>query len=223
MYIFFWFFKQLFYILKRFVKHKLLLLFVFFVIAFFLFIKPSFALSDLYGNYHGFSTSDINSINDLIAQYKGDYDSFVCRYLYNSGGDTSLISIFFYNNDTTGRLYKTDITSTQYPHSSFRVYSEKTATDSVTYYSFKYSDFSYINTGTRNNIDGLETGNITGNKSDFCIYTNRNIYTNSSYNTIAFNGGDVDLFSPYITNSSSEIINFSFNNLIINARCFTFF
>ena len=50
MYIFFWFFKQLYYILKRFIKHKFLLLLVFFVIAIFLFFKSDvFAYSN--GNY----------------------------------------------------------------------------------------------------------------------------------------------------------------------------
>lgn len=83
MYMFFWFFKQLYYCLSRIFKSGILLLIVFFIAFLFIFVKPSFAFSIEDLSYSGFSSSQINDIYEFIEEHKGNYDSVLCAYSCN--------------------------------------------------------------------------------------------------------------------------------------------
>ena len=76
----FWFFKQIYYIFKNFKLKNFLLLLAFFIIAFFLFNKPShaFSMEDL--SYTGFDSSQMTIIYNFIQNHKGNYDSVLCAY-----------------------------------------------------------------------------------------------------------------------------------------------
>ena len=219
MYIFFWFFKQLYYLFKRFTKHKFLLLLVFFVVAIFLFLKPTFATDtsypSTYGYYHGFTSEDINFINQEIEQKKGDFDSFVCRAFFRPSTGTNVITLVFYYQSDYPKLYL--VPSSNSNEYIIRVYSN-TYSNAAKWYAYYYNTKEYVSTGNYSVID--LASNSPNSNTDYFLYTNRAIYTSSSSNDIFFTGANSSLDTPIIETPSSSIIDFSFDNLIINAHSF---
>ena len=79
----FWFFKQLYYVFKKITKHKFLLLFLFFVIAFFIFND----------NVHAFG-SEILTDGSTSATIVPTQDMFDClSYTYNNAEVTILSAL----------------------------------------------------------------------------------------------------------------------------------
>lgn len=198
MYMFFWFFKQLFYILKRFTKHKLLLLFVFFVIAIFFFLKPSFAV--VYPNIY----TDILNNN---ANIKKVYDN-TWNYYHNQYGDNLAIVIFRNNDGTiTSNCYNPSNVTFYFNNDNFCV---RSSNSSTTFGASWYYDNGDNRTHTNYNLSG---DNVTTYTKALYLYSN--IYL---YDTETVVVRPSLLPNPVITTSSSSIVNFSFNNLTINAQ-----
>lgn len=113
MYMFFWFFKQLYYCLRRIFKSGLLLLILFFIAFLFIFIKPSFAATTLEGfDYNGSHytfpepvTINNNNNSYCILSYDNgtrfriiepyQQDGYLVTYTYPS--NTELADINYYN------------------------------------------------------------------------------------------------------------------------------
>lgn len=198
MYMFFWFFKQLYYILKRFTKHKFLLLLVFFVIAIIFFLKPSFAV--VYPNIY----TDILNNNPNI---KKVYDN-TWNYYHTQYGDNLAIVIFRNNDGTiTSNCYNPNNVTFYFNNDNFCV---RSSNSSTTFGASWYYDNGDNRTHTNYNLNGDAVTTYT--KS---LYLYSNIYL---YDTDTVVVRPSLLPNPFITTSSSSIINFSFDYLTINAE-----
>ena len=135
MYMFFWFFKQLYYCLRRIFKSGLLLLIVFFIAFLFIFIKPTFASTTLdgyeyNGEYHSFNTPlqltnnknsyvvlGYNNFTTIRVVEPYDVDGYLVAYNYRSSYDLNSYSEYgrlqgFYNNSLADiKAYFYDVSS----------------------------------------------------------------------------------------------------------------
>lgn len=196
MYMFFWFFKQLYYNLKRFTKHKFLLLLVFFVIAIFLFVNPIFATdyitieSNVSGNSNSYNLPSFSTLPSDATNLINNGKPYIIRKWTESGRTTYYLYII---NSANGYFYHKSNQSASIVHNVNAIYG------------------CLYNEGT-----SYEWHNTTGIASSVelnnVIYYGGIIYGDINKNTIYFN----PFVEPYISTSSSSISSWSFDNLIIN-------
>lgn len=197
MYIFFWFFKQLYYIFKRFTKHKLLLLLVFFVIAIFLFLKPSFG-ANIY-----VPQAVIDKCDSLVF-----HNNVV---VYNSSN--SLWYIIYPFNTTEYNYSQSQIETMTNGNWTVRTRSVGTCIINPIWTGCYYITY-----------NGTSFSSATALTSNGFILTNNHTIVYANHNLVAYNldghsNGDIIYrvpTVPYIENDSNTITNFSFSNLIIN-------
>lgn len=224
MYMFFWFFKQLYYCLRRIFKSGILFLIVFFIAFLFIFVKPSFAFSQEDLTYSGFSSSQMNDIYNFIEENKGNYDSVICAYSCNPNTGNEALNFVFYNYSVNGKLYKT---LNNYSANQYNIYSQYSSTNSVMSLATHLDMTPYSTTPNyTNNVYRAITNIRTGSVSDYvanynlpCAFaTNRDIYTDNSFSSLWFRASNESLASlnPTIVNTTSSIENWSFDNLTIN-------
>lgn len=194
--MFFWFFKQLYYCLKRIFKSGLLLLIVFFIAFLFIFVKPIFAVnitlqSNVPGNPNIYS---VPSLDTLPAEY------------YNKLNNGFIINTWKNNNGVTQYTLHIAMNSNAY------FYREERSSSIGMQGNFRDFYIPWDATSWGNGVDKIHGQVIATNT----IYYGSTIYSNYNKTSVFFEY--VSPYSqPFIENDSSTIVNFSFNNLQINA------
>lgn len=201
MYMFFWFFKQLYYCLRRIFKSGILLLIVFFIAFLFIFVKPSFA-ANVY-----VPQAVIDKCNSLVF-----HNNVV---LYNSAN--SLYYIIYPYDQSDYNYSETQIDKMTNGSWRVRTFSEKTGKITgiinPVWTGSRYITYNGSSFSSSKNLP-IAGFNLT---SDYTIvYAKHNLIAD---NLEGHTNGDVIYrvpTVPYIENKSSTIIDFSFDNLIIN-------
>ena len=195
MYMFFWFFKQLFYALKRVFKHTFLLLFIFFIAFLILFCNKSQAFYVGTTNWVDPPSQVINVLQSVPEYSNPNYYWFV----------------FGYNGYHICTFPKP---------SGFQAYA-KPARYFYTNSSFTYKQYE-INFNYQ--ITATNTASVTpsaewgfGLNGDSTVYflSNFPVYDYNNHNNKLYDGYDVNI-SPYITNTNASITSWSFDTLTIN-------
>lgn len=202
------YFSPLRYFIKYFIRlfsKKYFLFILLFIFIFLLFIVFSgdvnaATLDGDYGVSQGISSSVLSNIDNAITNYKGNFDSFILRYWNNS------YDIFFYNYNECGNLYLDSQTSSRITVRSQtrRGYTNNWVTLN--------SSGNYV---SRSNLSDTVYMFIN---SPFALYTNRNIYTNSSLNTIYFQStnNSIAIQPPFFITTDNELKTFDFDYLQID-------
>lgn len=195
MYMFFWFFKQLFYALKRVFKHTFLLLFIFFILFLIFFCNKSKAFYVGSTNWIDPPTQVINVLK-TIPEYSDNQ-----HYWFVFGVNGYHICTFPKpsNFKAFGKSPRYFSTNSSFTYKQYEI------------------NFSY-------NITGTITDTVTssaewgfGQNGDGTVYylSNFPLYDYYNQNNLIYDGYSVDI-DPYISTSSSSIENWTFDYLTIN-------
>ena len=195
MYMFFWFFKQLYYCLRRIFKSGILLLFIFFIAFLLLFTHKVKAVTypDIY--------------SDILTDYpaiKKVYDN-TWNYYHNTYGNNLTIVICRNNDGTiTSNCFNPNQVTFYFDNNNMIVRSTGT---SSTYGGSWY----YANGDNRTHATYNLTGSVTSSyNKDLYLYSN--VYLYNLNNTVVY----PSLYgNPQITTTDSSIINWSFDTLNI--------
>lgn len=197
MYMFFWFFKQLFYIFKRFTKHTLLLLFLFFIV--FLFLRSKvFASTSITSNAPNWTPTTI-TIPDLST-----IPSSVQNYIPNG----YIIQNLNWESPTKYRMIIKVNNNATFWHKSGNTADKFSGT----------GDFVTLTINSNSNTWNVTpqfvstSSSFTWGNSPFLFST---IYTDSNRTNVYFNYVP-PVINPFIENSLTDIQNFSFDTLDIN-------
>ena len=213
MYMFFWFFKQLYYCFKRVFKSGILLLIVFFIAFLFLFGSKVFAftpqeeqeINDLVNSMvntsisHKTDNMDLSMTNNKMFMYcNGTYNNTTVNYIgvgsWNSQfqyylNDTNFVGKCVWSGSHDCLIYFYDINLNYVGSYREAIYNQ---------------NYFYIN-----NLNILGYFYSQSTVKDFT--------TNNTINA-TFPSFDID---PYIENISTDIVSWSFNNLVINTGSYS--
>lgn len=198
--MFFWFFKQFYYLLRKIFKHKIFILFMFFIIFIFIFFcKGVFAFSIDDTHYPNFPT-----------EYQGkDF------YMFNLTGSNNGFPVGTYAFVLDGTIYNF---GTEEEPKLLQVSSQGYIHGWQT--SAKYETARFNVLSLSNDHWTLYTSNWGGGIGNFDTFNylggTMNIY-NTDWTQKLYNKNFNLYTEPYIVTNSNDIINWSFDNLSINA------
>lgn len=199
---------------------KFILIFIIsFVLFFILNNNIVRAESSNFGNYIGFSDTEIEQFNTIISENKENYDSFFVRLIYNYSQSRYNYTLSFYNYNYAGRLFVSNYNeSTSRYH--YILHSQYDGSNIIKTYGIINNNgtFELQEPAFQNNVYlGLSTYNYSDTTS-YCLYTNRIVYTDNSFTNVFFNGGNnsIAFVEPYFITSNQQLTTFDFDYLQIS-------
>lgn len=222
----FWFFKQIFYSIKKLFKHKFLWLIIFGVIIYFLIQSKCFAVEFNHGNKKYNMTVQnppANILNYLTnnTSYNPEIHDFII-WRYDSYDDTSKYYQCAYFNKKTGNIFKMYV-SDVYPSRleiSFNT-ANPAGSSAVRVLAF-YKNGTYSGNGTRVSTNYINAYNKSHSGNNFTIdfLSSRPLYLSKDSDNVLILPYH-RTYAPFIVNDSENISNLSFapnSHLLINTN-----
>lgn len=225
----FWFFKQIFYSIKKLFKHKFLWLIIFGFIIYFLIQSKCFAVEFDYGSSHYNMTVEnppANILNYLMnnTSYNPEKHHFVIwrRLKYSSTSNSCYTCIYFDN----ANIFHMSFSDIRGDNSIRFVFNNKNApalppTSIIRALSFD-SNGSYTGTGyyNQNNYQEMYMKTRSGNNFTIEFLSSINMYLSQASDKVLI-GPYQRTYAPFIVNDSENISNLSFapnSHLLINTN-----